>query len=457
MNSFVLGLILLFSAVYAVLAWRRQSLAVAFLIFALPSYLIRFEVFGVPMTLLEVMILVLSAVFIVKLFSGCGQTFFEKLGLRSIRFSNYKWLIIALLFISLLAVIMSPNRLAALGIWKAYFLEPILFFIVFINTIKSRQDLRVINFALALSALIVALFAIHQKITGAFIFNELWAASETRRVTSFFSYPNAVGLYLAPIVVYLCGLVVLKIRQILDDLKTAGDNFFAKICRMFKKPETSLFSIIEIILFVLTIIGGALAIIFASSEGALVGLAAGLFLLGLLIKPLRLATLIVTAVVILMILFVPALNSWVTQKATFGDFSGRLRLIMYQETWSMIKSTPLWGGGLANYQAAVAPYHHAAHIFEIYLYPHQLFFNFWSELGVLGLLVFVLLIIKFFRNYLKVNNANREFYLVLLAVMTAILFHGLVDVPYFKNDLSVMWWLWFGLAEFCISSKETDV
>jgi hypothetical protein len=34
----------------------------------------------------------------------------------------------------------------------------------------------------------------------------------------------------------------------------------------------------------------------------------------------------------------------------------------------------------------------------------------------------------------------------LLGAWTTILIHGLVDVPYFKNDLSVLWMLLVGLT-----------
>ena len=32
-----------------------------------------------------------------------------------------------------------------------------------------------------------------------------------------------------------------------------------------------------------------------------------------------------------------------------------------------------------------------------------------------------------------------------LAVFVAIMLHGLVEVPYFKNDLALLFWIWMGL------------
>ena len=58
-------LIILFLISYLFLAKIRLDWAVMFLIAALPSYLIRFSVFGVPFTLLEAMILISFAVWVI--------------------------------------------------------------------------------------------------------------------------------------------------------------------------------------------------------------------------------------------------------------------------------------------------------------------------------------------------------------------------------------------------------
>jgi hypothetical protein len=56
-----------------------------------------------------------------------------------------------------------------------------------------------------LSTVAVSVFAIYQYITGQYIPNDFWASSVNRRATSFFPFPNAVGLYLAPIIMLLVG------------------------------------------------------------------------------------------------------------------------------------------------------------------------------------------------------------------------------------------------------------
>ena len=49
---------------------------------------------------------------------------------------------------------------------------------------------------------------------------------------------------------------------------------------------------------------------------------------------------------------------------------------------------------------------------------------------------------------------------LLMATMVALLVHGLVDVPYFKNDLSVLFWLIVGsliiLEKICKLERQEE-
>jgi len=148
----------------------------------------------------------------------------------------------------------------------------------------------------------------------------------------------------------------------------------------------------------------------------------------------------------------------------------------------------LTGAGLAGYRRAVAPFHqpgiffnsdnnpdfHRLTVFnadyraahwqpvEVYLYPHNIILNFWSELGLAGALLFVWLIGKYFVGGFKIwryfSDREPECYLILglIGSMTVVVIHGLVDVPYFKNDLAVLFWLllaMMGLADLWWNKK----
>ncbi|TSC94837.1 MAG: O-antigen polymerase, partial [Parcubacteria group bacterium Athens1014_10] len=194
--------LILFSLFFLYLSWKKPIVALAFIVAFLPSYLIRFKIGFLPMTLLELMILILFVIWLIKKK--------EKWNL-----SHFKYPIIFWLVAATIAVFVSPDWWPALGIWKAYFIEPILFFIVFINVVKTTgsfagaQDdigLNLIFRALGFSALYISLFAIWQKITGQGILSlQSWQGEKILRATSIFEYPNAVGLFLAPLILIFIG------------------------------------------------------------------------------------------------------------------------------------------------------------------------------------------------------------------------------------------------------------
>jgi len=173
------------------------------------------------------------------------------------------------------------------------------------------------------------------------------------------------------------------------------------------------------------------------------------------------------------------------------DLSGEIRKQQWRETWEMLTASPAnfaLGAGLGGYQSAVAPFHQAGIFFnkdqdpdfrrkivifddrykaehwqpvEVYLYPHNIFLNFWTELGLAGLLLFIWIMVKSIKvliadiRYpmsdkistfkLQITNlaSGQDKYLKLglLGALVVIIVHGLVDVPYFKNDLSLLFWL----------------
>ena len=443
-------LISVFLILFAYFSWRNLLLATTFIVAFLPTYLIRFDVGPIPFTLLEGMILVLFGVWGMKTViadlslraqrSEAKQSP-EVRGLlrRSLRsflaMTPWNWLIFLWLIVATVSIFISPNLHGAAGAWKAYFIEPILFLMVFLSVIKTKKDLELIFYALGFSAIYISFFAIYQKFTG-FAIPYPWQEEAVRRVTSFYRFPNAVGLYLAPIVVLYAGLLFNKIQN-------------TKYQILATKSVFSIWYLVSGICLSL------LAIIFAESEGAYAGILAGVFFLGIMIKKLRWPTLIFTAIFAIIIISIPQLRNYTWRQISFQEDSGKVRTEMWQETWEMLKDRPIAGAGLVGYQETFDAYHKARHI-EIYLYPHNLFLNFWSELGLAGLMIFLLIIATFFYQLRVTNYELRITNYALSAAMVALLVHGLVDAPYFKNDLSILFWLTIGVS-ILLTSKNLEL
>lgn len=404
-------LLAIFFILFTWLTTRRILNGLLLIVAFLPVYLLRFQIFNIPMTVLEGMILITTLIWIIQ-----HRHDWKKVGASTIKgklpptpFNRWFTATILLLIAATISVFTSDNTQAAMGIWKAYFVEPLLFFSIFISTVKTDADKKQIIWALLLGTLPITIFAIIQKFTGWLIPNPFWQAVETRRVTSFFGYPNAVALYVAP----LMPLAIYLWNR-----------------RLAQK-----------ILLIIIIITGILAIIFAQSTGAIIALAGTAILFGLANKKTRPWT-FGAMIIFAIIFFTSPLKQPFANEVLFQGVSGQLRLNMWGETVEMLKTHPILGAGLANYQTAVRPWH-ILRWAEIYLYPHNIFITFWSETGLFGLIAFLWLIILFFKKTIFSRTVLAR---VLIASMIIILIHGIVDVPYFKNDLSVIFWTLLGLA-----------
>jgi len=440
---------------------------------SLPSYLIRFKLFGIPTTALEGMILLTFLIWIIEKMnfqflisnscscwaSPAGKQQNAKCQMLKIK---DQWLLFFFIFLFLLSatigMFVSPDLKAASGIWKAYFIEPILFFIVLVSTLRSVKDLKLIISALAISALYISLYALAQRFFGIPI-PAPWQSE--LRVTSIFPYPNAVGLYLAP-------LVPLFVYQLISNFSICGrsrplSGQFLSLREITRrviisnkmsnvKCQMSEFLVVGWWLLVVSL--SVLAIYFAKSEAALVALMCGLiFFLLFYNNKTRLVLILIFLLFFILYSLFPNNDLFLTieNKLLLKDWSGITRRAIWSETWQMLKDRPIFGAGLSGYQTAILPYHKAAWM-EVFLYPHNILFNFWSELGLLGLISFSLLIGWFFVTIIKFPISNSQFpikfqilnfkliKLFTTSSMVVLLIHGLVDVPYFKNDLSILFW-----------------
>ncbi len=376
---------------YAGISWMNSRIGLILLVAVLPSYLLRFELFGIPSTLLELLVLGFLLTWILKNRSQIKELF--KLP------ELLKLAIILFVIAGIIGIGVAPDTLSALGTFKAYLLEPILLFlIVRLELLNKRVSANDLFAALGLSAIILSLVAFAQKLTGLGI-PAPWDIEG--RVTSVFDYPNALGLYLGPIIV----IALLKIKD--------RKNWMLWI-------PAAVFSI--------------RAITLSQSEAAIVAVIATILLAGLVHCRTRIFAIAITALLLVAVLLSPALQS----KLTLQDYSGGVRLSQWEETTEMLRSNWVFGAGLNGYPEALEPYHTATH-YEIFQYPHNFIFNIWTELGILGLIAFVVLTLAILKTTHR-SSLIAHRYIAFFALIE-ITIHGLVDVPYFKNDLAILTWV----------------
>ncbi len=411
---------------FGILSWRRILSGIAVIALLLPSYLVRFTLAGIPVTALELFIFILFGIWLIqnKTWRHLHLAFWKKKDTTNAIPTAFRWPLILLILSAGISASLSPAQPEAFGILKAYFIEPLMLLIVMAYEVKTHDEFDEIMDALGALTLFLAAIASYQCITGHGIANAFWADPLYRRVTTIFGYPNASSLLIAPIVAYYIG----------------------SFTRQLSMPK-QLYAL-------LVITGGLIAILAAKTIGAVLAIACVAWIALFRVGRLRVILSIITILTIIaFLLLTPATKKFSALVTNISQnhldlksTSLEIRVNQWRETARLLRDHPFQGGGLANYQAALAPYHQYTFL-EIYLYPHDIFLNAWTELGILGLIAFIWLLIVIcntLRTTLSahlVSGRSRALAWGLASAWLVIVIHGLVDVPYFKNDLSALWML----------------
>jgi O-antigen ligase len=298
-----------------------------------------------------------------------------------------------------------------------------------------------------LSGLITSILAFYQHFTGWLVPEAFWQNQNTFRVTAWYGFPNAVGLFLAP-------LVPLAFFLIKENWNKIKNLIIGNYELGIRKRIVNYFIIIIPLFF---IPASLFAIVFAKSTGALVGLITGLGFLLLINKSTRLITCLVGLVGIVSLVSLPQLSG-IKDEILLQDRSGQIRISIWHETARFLKDNPIFGAGLASYTDKIKPYHTTLNGegIEIFHHPHNIFLTMYVNLGLLGLIGFVAIIISLFlipclagRQAYSLSNQSQNMEhrtwdnisIYLITSLIIILVMGLVDSPYIKNDLSILFWL----------------
>jgi O-antigen ligase len=369
-----------------------------------PAYVIRWHVGPLPTTLLEVAILITIAIFAV-----------ETLHQRLLIEWRGPLTAPAILFIAAgaISVLVSGDHRGALGLFRAYFVEPAAFFLVVgaVASTPRRAGLILLGFgvggavASVLNAAVVLDAIRHHVLDLA-----------TTPPVVIYQTANAVSLYLIPLVAMAAAILV--------HARSRAERWLSGLFLAVAVP----------------------ACLLSFSRGGYLALAA--VGLGLAISH-RWAKLLVPAVVVLGLAVsqVPLIRHRIAYELQFlpgNTFDFRLRI--WGQTLRLLSHHPIFGIGLSYYQQAMGPYWQDL---PRVIYPHNIVLNFWAVTGLLGLAGFFWLAVRAFlmgwQGWRKHPAEWRPYDLGIMLVLVAMVVHGLVDVPFFKNDLSFEFWALLGI------------
>ena len=411
---------------FFLLAWKNFRLAIILFIIFLPTYLIRFTIGPLPSTALELSFGALALAWLIK---------YSRHDFKNILAISQKHKILFIAFdifflASVVSVSISDLFILSLGVWRAYFLEPMVFFLILIGRKESIKTTDLV-WGLGFSTLSISVYSVIQKFTGWGIATPEWTSEATRRVTAFFSSPNAVGLYLAPILILVVVLMIKKKQK-------------SKNLEFWVAASIAALSVV--------------AIFFTKSQGTWIGLGAGV-LVFLFFWGYKKIAIAMAVVGVILALLIPS----VRQAVLFKDQASqnRLRLLGYTEIFlSKSPANFILGTGLGEFFRKVQKPYYNDKIMERLIFPHSIFLNFWTETGLVGMLATITILGYVFYLANKIRKNNRLIGAGLIGALTVLVVHGLVDVPYFKNDLSFLFWIIIAVVLFFhenIYQSQTNV
>lgn len=382
---------------------------------ALPTYMIRLTIAGIPTTVLELLIyLSLAGILIGRPWAAIGER------LRPYC-QRYGWPIAFFFLAAVVSSFISPDLRQALGLLKAYIIDPLILFIVILIWTDSPERKESIIYGLLAGGLVVALSALVMPAAG--------------RALGLYAYdvnpsPNYPALFLAPIAAISLG--------VLSHKRLNGQH------RAWLGVGTALM---------------LAAIIQTGSRAALAAFAVAL---GVAIirfaafgplkkwKGLYKPALTIFAAIVIASGAILARPDFSSQANTRETTSNNLRSEIWRTTLvDIIPRKPLLGVGLGNFQSFFTDLTAQRINFPEFISPwartpHNFFLTIWTNLGILGLIAIVWLLVIFFQERYK--NKKNALNFALTAGMIALLAHGMLDAPYWKNDLAALFWIILALG-----------
>lgn len=357
---------------------------------------------GLPTTLLEVLL-------VIAILLGLLAAF-DRLPWRN----PYTWPALVVLAGATIGVVVAPDPRAALGLWKAYFVEPLVAGVVIAWLASRRSQARLLLLGLGVAGVLAA--TLNLVAFGIELGRHVDVVHQPPVVL--YRTPNAIPLFLVPL------------------------QAFAFAIALYTEDRR------DRVLAVAFLVPTLLADLTSLSRGGWLAAVAAAIVVGLF-TPRRAWVAAGVVVLAAAALAVPGTRRriLVEFEPNSPDNSVQLRWALWRSAWNMLRHRPVFGAGLSGFQAAVKPYADPAY-HEQLIDPHNLLLNWWSETGLIGLVGFAGTVVQAVRTALAGLGGDpwrRALSIGLLGAVAAILVHGLVDVPYFKNDLAVEFWALLGI------------
>lgn len=478
MGLFVQILFLVVFVAYLLFALFKKDWAIVLLPTFFPTYLIRSSFLGVPFTLVEVIIyacflgVILPNLYRVinplKWWDALFSSITDFVNPKRSLLHSYKWLLLAIglfVFAGLLSLIITKSEIVmingetifygmktALGILKGWIFAPILMFIMFLVCLDDNEKVVSLVDIYTVSAVFLGLWGVFELLSGIYI-------TPDSRVSGPFENANYLSLYIGPALLY----VIIRLAHVMFPLAEMEKHSFWKLPMKRKKmplekPETFLLMVALLVLMPV--------LVATRSYGAMIGIAVALLFYFLLVArefrkqsgkmgfPWKFVLGLVSICGVFgLVVYQSDTTKWNNVFAFEDRNSSSVRVEVYQISAGLIAENWFTGIGMGQfpvyYQLEAERFlGHQPYEWNM-LHPHNIWVATWLNMGLLGLIAFIWMIVLAVRRtwssfdkfaYKEIENGSK-IKVIGLIMLVEILVHGMLDTPFYKNDLALVFWV----------------
>ncbi|MDD4894832.1 MAG: O-antigen ligase family protein [Candidatus Omnitrophica bacterium] len=325
------------------------------------------------------------------------------------------------LVVCFISIFLSSNFQISSRAFLSKVLQRVALFVVIADTLNTERRIRNFIYIFFISSLLLGIDGIYQHFTHKdFIRNR--PDYGLPRIHATFPTPNDFGCYLVTAMTFTLTCFFVKSNSRMLRLVFSGLFMLLFVCLVLTVSRGAWFAFISVVLF-----------------------------MSFWIRPLGISFLILAISVMLAQQFYnPLIKERLTNFFIFQDNSSLDRIKIWEAGWKMLMSRPWAGVGLGtfmfNFSSFAKDYR-----YNIVPYAHNCYLQMSAEIGIIGLVSFLAILILFFYQGIKlIRRMERTFsWYMLLGSLAALLGYCVVmavDTNFYALDLGMLFWMLLGIG-----------